>query len=88
MSGTKCDRDKPIFSAERGGQSDCGRYKIGTQSDRKSPKRGSSPRKLPTMPKYGSTPPGFGPSKLQSKQYLLNYMHEYNVIKISKNNKK
>ncbi len=23
ISGTKCDRDKPIFSAERGGQSDC-----------------------------------------------------------------
>ncbi len=22
ISGTKCDRDKPIFSAERGGQSD------------------------------------------------------------------
>ncbi len=30
------------------------RYKIGTQSDRKSQKRGSSPRNLPTMPKYGS----------------------------------
>ncbi len=23
ISGTKCDRDKPIFSAEKGGQSDC-----------------------------------------------------------------
>ncbi len=23
ISGTKCDRDKPIFSAERGDQSDC-----------------------------------------------------------------
>ncbi len=23
ISGTKCDRDKPIFSAERGGKSDC-----------------------------------------------------------------
>ncbi len=23
ISGTKCDRDKPIFSAEREGQSDC-----------------------------------------------------------------
>ncbi len=23
ISGTKCDRDKPIVSAERGGQSDC-----------------------------------------------------------------
>ncbi len=23
ISGTKCDRDKQIFSAERGGQSDC-----------------------------------------------------------------
>ncbi len=23
ISGTKCDRDKPIFFAERGGQSDC-----------------------------------------------------------------
>ncbi len=23
ISGTKGDRDKPIFSAERGGQSDC-----------------------------------------------------------------
>ncbi len=33
------------------------RYKIGTQSDWKSPKRGSSPRNLPTMPKYGSTHP-------------------------------
>ncbi len=22
ISGTKCDRDKPVFSAERGGQSD------------------------------------------------------------------
>ncbi len=33
------------------------RYKIGTQSDRKSQKRGSSPRNLLTMPKYGSTPP-------------------------------
>ncbi len=32
------------------------RYKIGTQSDRKSKKRGSSLRNLPTMPKYGSTP--------------------------------
>ncbi len=25
ISGTKCDRDKPIFSAERGGQLDDGR---------------------------------------------------------------
>ncbi len=33
------------------------RYKIGTQSDWKSPKQGSSPRNLPTMPKYGCTPP-------------------------------
>ncbi len=23
ISGTKCDKDKPILSAERGGQSDC-----------------------------------------------------------------
>ncbi len=23
ISGTKCDRDNPIFSAEKGGQSDC-----------------------------------------------------------------
>ncbi len=23
ISGTKCDRDKPIFYAERGGPSDC-----------------------------------------------------------------
>ncbi len=23
ISGTECDRDKPIFSAEKGGQSDC-----------------------------------------------------------------
>ncbi len=29
----------------------------GTQSDRKSQKRGSSPRNLPTMPRYGSTTP-------------------------------
>ncbi len=30
----------------------------GTQSDWKFQKRGSSPQNLPTMPKYGSTPPG------------------------------
>ncbi len=30
-------------------------YKIGTQSDRKSQKRGSSRRNLPTMPTFGST---------------------------------
>ncbi len=33
ISGTKCDRDKPIFSAERGGQYDCVGHK----------KSGSSP---------------------------------------------
>ncbi len=49
--GTKCDTDKP-------------RYKIGIQSDWKSPKRGSSPRNLPTMPKYGCTHPPSPPGVL------------------------
>ncbi len=31
-------------------------HTIGTKSDRQSQKRGSSPRNLSTMPKYGSTP--------------------------------
>ncbi len=35
ISGTKCDRDKLIFSAEKGGQSDCeeayNRYPIGSK---------------------------------------------------------
>ncbi len=60
ISGTKCDRDNPIFSTERGGQSDCVEvYKIGTQLDWKPPKWGSSPRNLPTIAcKGGSTHPG------------------------------
>ncbi len=33
ISGTKCDRNKPIFTAERWGQSDYDELKIGTQSD-------------------------------------------------------
>ncbi len=40
ISGTICDRDKPIFSAESGSQWD--RHKIGTQLDRTSKKQGSS----------------------------------------------
>ncbi len=69
ISGTKCDRDKLIFSAER--SVNMLRYKIGTQSDWKSPKLGSSPQNLPTMPKYGSTPSRYLPSlpSLPSIQY-------------------
>ncbi len=56
ISGTKCERDNPIFSAERRGQSDHDEIKkICTQSDWKSPKRGLSPWNLHTMRKYRST---------------------------------
>ncbi len=48
------------------------RYKIGTQSDRKSQKWGSSPRNLPTMPKYGSTPRGL---LLRSLNHILYKSH-------------
>ncbi len=54
ISRTKCDRHKLIISAERGGQLD---HTMETKSDRQSQKWGSSPWKLPTMPKYGSTHP-------------------------------
>ncbi len=47
ISGTKCDRHKLIFSAERVGQL---HHTRGTKSDRQSHKRGSSLWKLPTMP--------------------------------------
>ncbi len=49
--------DTNLFSAERGGQSDLfapyNRDQIGFTIA----KQGSSPQNLPTMPKYGSTPP-------------------------------
>ncbi len=61
ISGTKYDRNKLIFFCrKRGVNRIVLRYKVGTQSDWKSPKGGSSLRNLPTMPKYGSTRPGGG----------------------------
>ncbi len=59
ISETKCDRDKLIFFCwKRLSIWSCwGINKIGIQSDWKSPKQGSSPRNVPTMPKYGSTLP-------------------------------
>ncbi len=57
--GTKCDRDKLIFPAKRGVRVNqiMIRHTIGTQSDKKTQKQWSSPQKLPTVPKYGSTHP-------------------------------
>ncbi len=49
--------DKPIFLQKEGVNRIVLMYKIGTQSDWKSPKRGWSPRNLHIMPKYGSTSP-------------------------------
>ncbi len=57
ISGTKCDRDKTIFSAEEGEIQIVIRHKIVTQSDQNFQKQGSSPWNLPTMPMYGSTLP-------------------------------
>ncbi len=45
----------------------------GTQSDLKSQKRGSSPRNLPTMPKYVSTP----------LRDLLEDVHIYKLVDVS-----
>ncbi len=56
--GTSSDRDNPIFSAERGGQSDgvevYNRDLIGSAIS----KTMSSPLNLPAMPNYRSIPPG------------------------------
>ncbi len=60
ISGTKCDRDKLIFSAERGVQLDRVGHKKGTQLDRKMSKKGSIEWKFPTIFKYGSAPPPLG----------------------------
>ncbi len=57
ISGTKCDRDNPNYLQKEGVNRIVLRYKIGTQSDCKSQKWGSSLRTPPTMPKYGSTHP-------------------------------
>ncbi len=50
----------------------------GTQSDRKSKKLGSSPRNLPNMPKYGSSPPP-PPGLLQGFQ-SADSIHAINLL--------
>ncbi len=57
ISGTKCDRDKLIFSAEREGEYDRVGHKKGPNEIGKCQKRRSIERKLPTMFKYESAPP-------------------------------
>ncbi len=57
ISGTKCDRNKLMFMQKEGVNPITMRHTIGTKSDHKSQKGGSSPHNLPTMPYYGSTYP-------------------------------
>ncbi len=55
LSGTKHDRDKLIFPQKEGVNEIMLMHKLGTQSERNSQTRGSSPENLSTMSKYGST---------------------------------
>ncbi len=58
ISGTQCDRGNQFCLQKEGLNQIMMRHKMGTQSDRKSQKWGSSARTLPTIPKYGRTLPG------------------------------
>ncbi len=53
ISETKCERDKPIFLQKEGVNQITRRHEMGSQSDRRSQKQGSSLLNLHTMAKYG-----------------------------------
>ncbi len=57
ISGTNVIETNWLFLQKEGVNQIVLRYKTGTQSYWKSQKQWSSPRNLPTMPKYGSTHP-------------------------------
>ncbi len=94
ISGTKCDRDNPTFFCRKSELIGVCR-KIGTQSDWKSQKWGSSPWNFSTMFKYGSTHSGvqhhprcekLEPPMVQHSRQAVKQNHSMDAWILTRNN--
>ncbi len=86
ISGTKCDRDKLIFSAERGSQLDRVGHKKGTQSDRIMSKTGVNRAEVPHHVQVWECPPPLGfllsdlPWSLKYRDVILSELSSNGVL--------
>ncbi len=79
ITGTKCDRDKIIFSAEKRSQQDRVGYKKGTQWDLKMSKKGVNPGEVPYHLQVWWYPPPSPVGTLLINLYNLQYVVKHEL---------